>query len=255
MRNGTIGSNRMLPLDPEMQRSVAGVLAGRDLRRDGAEPRLSVPPFVMAPVQVAGDLRGMVVLPPAPSPSPLARDVGRLLSVPGTALLVLATVVAAVFIFEPSRRRLESLQDASRRLGAGDLSARVAVSGNDEVAEVAATFNSMAAGLAARDQALRTAEQLRKQMLADVSHELKTPLTAMRGYVETLHTEERAMDPQTRERYFNTLERETYRLDRIVKDLLDLARFEHAAVELDIRDFAVRRLFATSSRTPNGLVR
>ena len=175
MKNGHIGANRTAPLDDEIRRSVEGVLAGRDLRREGAEPRLTVPPFVMAPIQVAGELRGIVVLPPAPSPSPLARDLSRLVSVPGTGLLVLATVAAAVFIFEPSRRRLKSLQEASRRLGAGDLSARVIVTGSDEVADVAATFNSMAAGLGARDEALKTAERLRKQMLADVSHELKTP--------------------------------------------------------------------------------
>ncbi len=243
MKNGAIGSNRTSPLDSEVRRSAEGVLAARDLRREGAEPRLTVPPFVMAPIQVAGELRGIVVLPPAPAPNPLARDVGRLLSVPGTGLLVLATMAAAIFIFEPSRRRLKSLQQASRRLGAGDLSARVTVTGTDEVADVAAAFNSMAADLAARDEALRAAERLRKQMLADVSHELKTPLTAMLGYVETLHMEDRSMDAETRERYFTTLERETYRLDRIVKDLLDLARFENGVGDLEVRDFAARRLF------------
>jgi signal transduction histidine kinase len=243
MKDGSIGANRTEPLDTEVRRSVEGVLAGRDLRREGQEPRLGMPPFVMAPIQVAGELRGIVVLPPAPSPGPLTRDISRLLSVPGTGLLILATVIAAVFIFEPSRRRLKALQEASRRLGSGDLSARVVVSGNDEVAEVASTFNHMAAGLAAREQALLSAERQRKQMLADVSHELKTPLTAMRGYVETLHLQDDSMDRETRERYFLTLERETQRLDRIVKDLLDLARFENAAGELEIRDFAVKRLF------------
>jgi two-component system phosphate regulon sensor histidine kinase PhoR len=80
-------------------------------------------------------------------------------------------------------------------------------------------------------------------MLADVSHELKTPLTAMRGYVETLHREDVSLDDVTRERYFQTLERETERLDRIVKDLLDLARLENGVVDLDVRVFAIRRLF------------
>jgi signal transduction histidine kinase len=243
MKNGGGGANRIEPLNAEIRQSVEGVLAGKDLRREGAEPRLSVPPFVMAPIQINGELRGMVVLPPAPPPSPMARDVGRLFSIPGTGLLVLATIVAAIFIFEPSRRRLKALQDASRRLGSGDLSTRVAVAGRDEVADVAAAFNRMADGLAARDEALRTAERLRKQMLADVSHELRTPLTAMRGYVETLHSNDASMDRDTRERYFTTLERETQRLDRIVKDLLDLARLENAVSALEIRDFAVRRLF------------
>ena len=101
----------------------------------------------------------------------------------------------------------------------------------------------MAAEISARDDALRTADTLRRQMLADVSHELKTPLTAMRGYIETLRMANLSLDRETRDRYFETIERETLRLDRIVKDLLDLARLEHGAGELDVRVFAIQRVF------------
>jgi signal transduction histidine kinase len=80
-------------------------------------------------------------------------------------------------------------------------------------------------------------------MLADVSHELRTPLTAMRGYVETLRMADVRLDQATRDRYFATIERETQRLDRLVADLLDLARLENGVGELQVRVFAVRRLF------------
>ena len=156
---------------------------------------------------------------------------------------MLLTIVAAAVIFEPARRQLKLLQQASVRLGAGDLTARAPAAGGDEVAQVAASFNRMAEELAARDEALRASDRLRRQMLADVSHELKTPLTAMRSYVETLRDEDIALDRDTRERYFATLERETIRLDRIVKDLLDLARLENSVVHLDLRVFATRRVF------------
>ena len=69
-------------------------------------------------------------------------------------------------------------------------------------------------------------------MMADVSHELKTPLTAMRGYIETLRMPEVVLDSERRDRYFETIDRETRRLERIVKDLLDLARYEHGGVVL-----------------------
>ena len=208
------------------------------------EPRVPIP-FVMAPIQVDGALRAIVVLPPSPAARPggPGRDIDRIASIPGTALLVLLTIVAAAVIFEPARRRLRLLQQASVRLGAGDLTARAPAAGGDEVAQVAASFNRMAEELAARDEALRASDRLRRQMLADVSHELKTPLTAMRSYVETLRDEDIALDRDTRERYFATLERETIRLDRIVKDLLDLARLENNVVHLDRRVFATRRVF------------
>jgi two-component system, OmpR family, sensor kinase len=198
----------------------------------------------MAPIQVAGELRGMVVMPPPiGAESPVVRDVSRLLSFPGNLLLIVATVIVAAIVFEPARRRLKALEHATERLGAGDLAARASERGGDEIARVAGAFNRMASELAARDEALRMSDRLRRQMLADISHELKTPLTTMRGYVETLRMEEMSTDPAARQRYLATIERETLRLDRIVKDLLDLARLEQGGVALDVRVFAIRRVF------------
>ena len=104
-------------------------------------------------------------------------------------------------------------------------------------------FAGVRLDLAARDEALRASDKSRRQMLADVSHELKTPLTAMRGYLETLRMTDLTLDEMTRERYFRTLEHETVRLDRIVEDLLDLARLENGVGPLNTRMFAVERVF------------
>ena len=120
--------------------------------------------------------------------------------------------------------------------------------GGDEIARVAAAFNRMAAELEKRDAALRTSDALRRQMMADVSHELKTPLTAMRGYIETLRMPEVVLDPDHRDRYFETIDRETRRLERIVKDLLDLARYEYGGVTLKQQVFDIERLFQNVAR-------
>jgi signal transduction histidine kinase len=152
-------------------------------------------------------------------------------------------VVVALVVFNPARRRLAALEQAAHRLGEGDLTARAAQAGGDEIARVAAAFNRMASELETRDAALRTSDALRRQMMADVSHELKTPLTAMRGYIETLRMPEAALDSERRDRYFETFDRETRRLERIVKDLLDLARYEHGGVVLQRRVFDIGRLF------------
>ena len=162
---------------------------------------------------------------------------------PGRRLLPAVPIRPSPRIVAPARRRLKALEEVTRRLGSGDLAARASERGGDEIAHVAAAVNRMAAELAAREQALRTSDRLRRQMLADVSHELKTPLTAMRGYVETLHMSDAALDAATRQRYFATLARETVRLDRIVKDLLDLARLENGVAAFEPRLFAVGRVF------------
>jgi signal transduction histidine kinase len=248
LKDGRVAGNTARPLGDNLKRAAEASVQGVDFRRTGAVPDIGTPaPVVMAPIQVSGELRGLVVMPPPPpNNNPLVRDLSRLLSWPGALLLIVATTIAAAVIFEPARRRLKALEEATERFGAGDLTARAPERGGDEMARVASAFNRMASELAARDEALRTSDKLRRQMLADVSHELKTPLTTMRGYVETLNMANRAdvsLDAATRERYFSILERETGRLDRIVKDLVDLARFENGVAALNVRLFDIQRLF------------
>jgi signal transduction histidine kinase len=204
----------------------------------------AVRPITTTPLLVDDQFAGLVlVLVLESRPIGVFRELARFLSLPSTLLLVVATVVVALVVFNPARRRLSALEDAAHRLGEGDLSARAPQAGGDEIARVAAAFNRMAGELEARDAALRTSDALRRQMMADVSHELKTPLTAMRGYIETLRMPEVALDAERRDRYFETIDRETRRLERIVKDLLDLARYEHGAVVLQRRLFDIGRLF------------
>ena len=241
MKDGRVASNGADALSDAVRASIDAALHGRTF--DGAnEPRIEGPPTVSAPIQVGGELRGMVVLPPMAPGSPVMRDLTRMLSVPGTLVLIVGTTIAAALIFAPARRKLEALEIATERLGSGDLTARAPEVGGDEIARVARAFNRMAEELAARSDALGTSDRLRRQMLADVSHELKTPLTAMRGYLETMRMDV-ALDTATRDRYLATVERETLRLDRIVQDLVDLARLENGVGGLHVRLFSVGRLF------------
>jgi two-component system OmpR family sensor kinase len=207
-------------------------------------PADEVPSITVTPVLVDDEFAALVLVLLLPSPvAGIPRELARFLSLPSTLLLIVTTVVVALVVFNPARRRLAALEHAAHRLGEGDLSARAPHAGGDEIARVAAAFNRMAGELEARDAALRTSDALRRQMMADVSHELKTPLTAMRGYIETLRMPEVALDAERRDRYFETIDRETRRLERIVKDLLDLARYEHGGVVLQPRVFDIQRLF------------
>ena len=239
-RDGRVAGNGIGRLPPEMLKFAQSVLAGADVRGHGRRARLGGP-VVTAPVQVNGELAGLVVIPPRRGG--VLMTLQRWLSWPGTIVLVLGTIVAAVVVFAPARRRLKALEHATEQLGRGDLQVRAPEEGVDEIARVAQAFNRMAEELAARDEALRVSDRLRRQMLADVSHELKTPLTSIRAYIETLQMPEIAADADRRARYFATIEQETRRLDRIVSDLLDLARYENGVSTLEPRVFSVERLF------------
>jgi len=179
------------------------------------------------PIFVAGEPVGrVVVLPGGPPFSRIVRQFGPTIALVATSVLVVGTTLIALVVFGPARRRLKAVQAATDRLGAGDLDARAPEQGGDEVTAVARSFNRMAEELSSRTRALEAADTTRRQLLADVSHELMTPLTAMRGYLETLSMAELDIDAPTRERYLQIVSEETHRLEHIVGDLLDLARLE-----------------------------
>jgi two-component system OmpR family sensor kinase len=185
----------------------------------------------------------VVVLPGGPPFSRIVRQLGPTIALVAASVLIVGTTLIAFVIFGPTRRRLKDVQDATERLGGGDLDIRVPEHGGDEVSAVARSFNRMAGDLAHRTRALETADTARRQLLADVSHELMTPLTAMRGYLETLSMSELEIDPATRERYLQIVSEETLRLERIVGDLLDLARLEGGGTTLRKERVEVAAIF------------
>jgi two-component system OmpR family sensor kinase len=196
-----------------------------------------------APIVVDGRLAGVVmVLPQAPFAYLLGRYAPTLALVT-LASLIVGGVLATVAIFGPARGRLLQVEEAARRLGGGDLTARAPAGGGDEVAAVAAAFNAMADELAARAEALAASDRVRRQLLADVSHELTTPVTAVRGYLETLTMPGFAVDADTRARYLGIIGEETARLERIIGDLLELARLEGGGGSLVPALVEVRQLF------------
>jgi signal transduction histidine kinase len=90
---------------------------------------------------------------------------------------------------------------------------------------------------------LQAADRTRRLLLADVSHELMTPLTGMRGYLETLSLHAQSLDPETRERYLSIIRDETQRVEHIVGDLLDLSRLEGGGESFDAQDVPLEDLF------------
>jgi len=203
------------------------------------------PPMIIefADINVAGAGIGVVAVPRDAPPFSLAlRDLGPTLALVAASLLIAGTGIAALVIFRPTRRRLQALQDAARAIGAGATGVRAPERGRDEVSSVARAFNDMAAQLEERTSALEQADRTRRQLLADVSHELMTPLSAIRGYVETLRMSDLRVDDATRSRYLRIVNEESERLEHIIGDLLDLARLEGGGGTLKMEPLPIAQL-------------
>jgi two-component system sensor histidine kinase BaeS len=202
------------------------------------------PPGERAPIEIGGDQVGVVfVAGRNPRTATFLREFAPSQAVIGIILLVVGSAVASLAIFRPAHRRLRALESVAKAIGEGDLSARAPEAGGDEVSALARAFNRMAGDLEARTRAIELSDRTRRQLLADVSHELKTPLAAIRGYAETLSMPEVRLDENTRRRYLDIVGDETLKLERIVGDLLDLARIEGGGLTLTCSEVPVSQLF------------
>jgi two-component system sensor histidine kinase BaeS len=173
----------------------------------------------------------------------MLNELGPTLTLVGLLLLGAGATVTALLIFRPAHTRLRALEQAARALGEGRDDVRAVEGSDDEVGSLARTFNQMAEDLSKRTKALTDADRARRQLFADVSHELMTPLTAIRGYTETLSMPDVRLAPGARERYLAIVEQETHRLEAIIGDLLDLARLEGGGETLALEAVPIAHLF------------
>lgn len=211
--------------------------SGMTVRRPG------VPPWAVAPVRQDDAVVAAVLVAGGRPPAAVARELAPWLAAGLAVLLVSGTALASLAVFRPAQARLRDLEEAARRFGAGDLTARALERGGDEVTSVARAFNRMADEAAAREAALVEADRARRQLLADVTHELRTPLTAIRGYAETLTLPAFAPASADGQRFVHIVDVEAQRLERLVNDLLDLARFDAGGAALEQGPVPVAALF------------
>ncbi len=149
-----------------------------------------------------------------------------------------AAALGTLLVWLLSRRTLAPLQNlgaAARRLGRGDLSQRAETTGPTEIRELAYSFNVMAEGL-------EEAERQRRNLTADVAHELRTPLSNIQGYLEAIKDGLIDPTPETIE----TIHGQALHLSRLVEDLRVLAQVESGALQLQLSQVQIGELLQSS---------
>lgn len=147
---------------------------------------------------------------------------------------------ALLVAFLLSRRILgpvEALTDAARRMGEGDLNRRVDVQSRDEIGQLAEAFNGMA-------DSLTRVEQLRRNMIGDIAHELRSPLTNIRCQLETIQDGLAEPTPE----FIGSIHEEAMLLNRLIEDLQDLALAEAGQLRFHCEPVDLRNILSQSVR-------
>lgn len=139
------------------------------------------------------------------------------------AIALVAALVAAYLAAGAHARRLRRLEAAAEEVADGNFSVPIPIDSNDEVGQLAMTFDEMQARLARLDSA-------RREFIANASHELRTPIASLGGFLELL--EEDDPDEESRREFLRTMRGQVSRLERLAADLLDLSRIDSDAISL-----------------------
>ncbi len=155
--------------------------------------------------------------------------------------LLLYSAITALLIMAWTSRRIQRLSAGVDAFAAGDLSLRVRTRSTDEIGNLGRNFNSMAERIECMVEKLRQKEQFQRQLIANVSHDLRTPMASMKGYAETLLMDG-DLDRQERDRYLRIITGNLEHLDQLVERMLVLSRFDSGQATFQLEDFPIAEL-------------
>lgn len=155
-----------------------------------------------------------------------------------SAIAALAVSFFAIGLFSYNLvKPLKQMAKAAKQFGKGDFSVRVSETSNDEIGELAVAFNNMA-------ESLDSSEQVRKSFVANVSHELKTPMTTIGGFIDGIL--DGTIPQQKHSYYLYIVSDEIKRLSRLVRSMLNLSRIDSGELKLNYQTFDLLSVLVTT---------
>lgn len=207
--------------------------------------------FTAAPVKDGGALAGYlyVVLGGEKYESAAGMVSGsltvRLALLAGLAGL-LAALAAGMISFTWLTRRLRRLSESVHRFREGGFQSPMALAGwrrgGDEIDRLGVAVEEMSQRIADQIEQLRQADAARREMVANISHDLRTPLASLQGYLETLAMKEDSFSPEERRKYLDLAVRQGDRLSRLIAELFELTMLDSTATRLNFEPFSLPEL-------------
>lgn len=177
--------------------------------------------------RIEGDIGVIIVTTDGKDITSFTDMVLRIFILSAVASLALSVLAISVFSYNMVKP-LKQMAKAAKQFGKGDFSVRVSETTNDEIGELAVAFNNMAESLA-------SSETTRKSFVANVSHELKTPMTTIAGFIDGIL--DGTIPPQKHSYYLHIVSDEVKRLSRLVHSMLNLSRIDNGELKINYKSF------------------
>lgn len=239
----SVSAGKMPMVDSgELEGIVDEVLKGEEVEIPVTHPQFgSEFSFIGLPIEMSGKTKYamLIITPLAPMEDTASILKGQLLYI--TVILLFAALLITLFLSRSFSNPILEMKRVSEQMASGNFSARINTRRRDEIGQLAETINNMG-------EQLSEIDQLRKDVIANVSHDLRTPLSLIRGYAETLR-DVTGKDPQKREKQLGIIIEETERLSKIVDDILNLSQLQSGNVLLTKSSFKINELIQTTVKS------
>ncbi|MBL1294117.1 MAG: ATP-binding protein [Thiotrichales bacterium] len=164
-----------------------------------------------------------------------------------TAGSLILALIAGLLLFSQYTRRLTRLSETMTTFCNSNLlqyksNITLSTQSDDEIGKLESSFNDLAKRVITQLQKLRETDAHRRDMVANISHDLRTPLASMQGYLETLLLKDGKLEPEKQREYIAIALRHSHRLGKLIKDLFELARLDSGDIDIEKTNFSLHEL-------------
>ena len=229
------------------QKNMDKLKSGLAIEHGGREIMKTSPHTYLKPIFQDSYFRGIIVM--ITSEQSIRSGLKHVYEIVWLSAIV-AVIVAAIIIYYFAKKiiinPLNEINIAARRLARGDVGKRVNITSNDEIGELAHSFNVMA-------ESIEESDKNRRDFISNVSHELRSPITSIKGFVAGILD---GVIPKDKENYYlNIVYDEIRRLSRLVIDLLDISAMEEGKFKLNMVEFDINILIKQCIAKFDGKIR
>lgn len=233
---------RLQPIQQFLDGQGKMPILGDDPRHEGRKK-----PFSVARTKIGQDINGFLYVilggEQYDSASAMIKEsyIIRTTAVSLAVTLLFAAIVGLI-LFGFLTKRFHRMTEVVRKFENGEFEQRIEISSHDEIGQLAGAFNQMADTIVANMEELKRNDRVRRDLIANVSHDLRSPLASMQGYLETILMKEANITPEDRRRYLQVIFDNTAMLSKLVTELFELSKLDAQQVQPAPETFSMAEL-------------